>query len=86
MVSDPAGISPTWVTESCPNVPVDHAKAFVETVKNHIYQNQGKTHVLIFIKMNPILHKEKQSLLFRERWIEYIHAVAGYHLQRPGTG
>jgi uroporphyrinogen decarboxylase len=25
-----------------PNVPVDHAKAFVETVKNHIYKNRGK--------------------------------------------
>jgi len=25
-----------------PNVPVDHAKAFVDTVKNHIYKNRGK--------------------------------------------
>jgi uroporphyrinogen decarboxylase len=25
-----------------PNVPVDHAKAFVDTVKNHVYQNREK--------------------------------------------
>lgn len=25
-----------------PHVPVDHARAFVDTVKNHIYQNRGK--------------------------------------------
>jgi uroporphyrinogen decarboxylase len=25
-----------------PNVPVDHAKAFVETVRNHVYQNREK--------------------------------------------
>jgi uroporphyrinogen decarboxylase len=25
-----------------PNVPVDHAKAFIDTVKNHVYQKHGK--------------------------------------------
>ncbi len=25
-----------------PNIPVDHAKVFVETVKNHVYKNRGK--------------------------------------------
>ena len=39
-----------------PHVPVDHAKAFVETVKNHKYQNQGKTRILIIIKMNRLQH------------------------------
>ena len=59
-----------------PHVPVDHAKAFVDTVKNHVYQTQRKTGVFISIRHAiKSIHTEKQSLIFRESWIQYIHAL-----------